>query len=313
MSSLQQGVCPLCRVSVQVKNFKRHWEAHHARYEKKKSYDEVFSSLKANILNQSKSTTTTIDTLFEAKKRRLSSGGTAQQQSMITIVQESFFTTGNVHNFDFVSPPSSTFYICPTESDNKNSRDENIHVLRQVLDDLLDQLENETNLMPSFTGSVEDDDRASCNDPITDAYDVDMIEIEDINDQESSCTLTKMKHSTIITPINRPQCTKVFLPGVEFISDFELKFVDQQRYRLQDEVWLSRGGGGDSKPSRAWFTETRSTWLRAVHSDNKYGLMCVLCAKVAKDDSRIIKNQGSFISHPFWRLLHHGLEGMIDI
>ena len=68
MSSMQQGVCPLCRVSVQVKNFKRHWEAQHERYEKTKSYGEVFSSLKANILNRSKSTTTTIDTLFGTKK-----------------------------------------------------------------------------------------------------------------------------------------------------------------------------------------------------------------------------------------------------
>ncbi len=300
---MQQGVCPLCRVSVQVKNFKRHWEAQHERYEKKKSYGEVFSSLKANILNQSKSTTTTIDTFFGTKKRRFSGEENVQQQSMITIVQEASFTPGNFQTFDFVSS---------TENDNNDSRDESIHVLQQILRDMLDQLENETSMMPLFTASVGNDDTASCNESITGANDVDMIEIEDINDQESSCILTNMEHPTITIPINRPQCTKVFLPGVEFISDYELKFVDQQRYRLQDKVWLPGGGGGESKPSQSWFTGARSTWLRAVYSNNKYGLICVICAKGAKDDSRIMKNQGSFISRPYWKLLHQGLEGMVD-
>ena len=35
MSSFQKGLCPICRVSIQVKNFKRHWNTQHQRQERK--------------------------------------------------------------------------------------------------------------------------------------------------------------------------------------------------------------------------------------------------------------------------------------
>jgi hypothetical protein len=49
MSSFQKGLCPVCRVCFQVKNFKRHWNTQHQRREKKRTSDEVFNTLKANI------------------------------------------------------------------------------------------------------------------------------------------------------------------------------------------------------------------------------------------------------------------------
>lgn len=86
MSSFQKGLCPVCRASVQVKNFKRHWNIQHQRLEKKRTYDEVFNILKENILCQDKCiSTSSIDTYFEPKRRRLSEY--TQSEPMTTIVQ----------------------------------------------------------------------------------------------------------------------------------------------------------------------------------------------------------------------------------
>lgn len=76
MSSFQKGLCPICRGYVQVKSFKRHWNTQHERHERKRTYDEVFNTLKVNISDQDKATTTaSIDTFFECKKPFLPSFG----------------------------------------------------------------------------------------------------------------------------------------------------------------------------------------------------------------------------------------------
>ena len=85
MSSFQKGLCPICRVSVQVKNFKRHWNIQHQRQEKKRTYDEVFNTLKVNILGLVKLITTSIDAFFEPMRRHLSED--TQLESMTTIIQ----------------------------------------------------------------------------------------------------------------------------------------------------------------------------------------------------------------------------------
>lgn len=199
-----------------------------------------------------------------------------------------------------------------TDNDRNSVRDAYFGVSQQVLDNILNELEKETPLTSLFIDSVENHHEISHKESVIDISDVEMIEVEQSGDQNSPRKLVTEKQSTITVPINRPQCTKVFLPGVIFISNYELKFVDQQRYRLNDEAWLPNGAGGECKPSPSWFLETRSKWLRAVYSEKKYGLICITCAKAAKDYSRIMKNQGSFISHPYWKLLHQGLEGKID-
>ncbi|CAF3207146.1 unnamed protein product, partial [Rotaria sp. Silwood2] len=106
----QKGLCPVCPVSVEVKNFKRHLCTHHERNERKRTSDEVFNALKANISNQHKITTTTaIDKLFDNKKCRLSED--VQQECITTIIQQSF---------DTVSSPliSSNVYLNESNSDD---------------------------------------------------------------------------------------------------------------------------------------------------------------------------------------------------
>ncbi|CAF2071901.1 unnamed protein product [Rotaria magnacalcarata] len=74
---------------------------------------------------------------------------------------------------------------------------------------------------------------------------------QNIYDNEVSCSFA-------YPPINRPTCIKISLPGVRFITDQELKFVDEQRLLLNDNTWFLKGVIDKSKSSRSWFTEARS-------------------------------------------------------
>jgi hypothetical protein len=104
MSSFQKGLCLIYRVSVQVKNFKRHWNTQHQRYEKKRTYDEVFNTLKVNIADQNITTTTaSIDTFFESKNGGISEDVQLELESMTTIIQQNLVSDDNVQSFDALS------------------------------------------------------------------------------------------------------------------------------------------------------------------------------------------------------------------
>jgi hypothetical protein len=356
MSSSLKGICPVCRANVQVKNFKRHWNTQHQRHEKKRTYDETFNTLKANILDQDKATTTSsIDTFFENKKRQKSDD--TQSVSITTIIQQSFvpMSDDNIESSDPLSPSLSSSDIQLGKINNNTYKDDML-ILLQIFEDIFVQLENEKRVIHTSSLANENDGTTSTDNLVVDLVSPDMIENENPNDNDVLMSLNDLithiaSHNTnqgecfsendnatpfissIInisdsdtsedekignnetccsstdSPINRPPCIKVSLPGVQFITDWELKFVDEQRLLLKDNAWLPNGFTGKSKPSRTWFTEIRSTWLRAVYSEKKYGLLCIVCAKEAKCESRLIRNQGSFISHPYWKLLHKGLDG----
>ncbi|CAF1265584.1 unnamed protein product [Rotaria sordida] len=105
----------------------------------------------------------------------------------------------------------------------------------------------------------DNDTLMSFNDLITDAISPDT-SYKNIIDNEACCLSTYI-------PINRPACIKISLPGVQFITDRELEFVDQQRSLLNDNVWLPDGAAGKLKLSSTWFTAAIATWLRAVYSE----------------------------------------------
>ncbi|CAF2744562.1 unnamed protein product [Rotaria sp. Silwood2] len=51
-----------------------------------------------------------------------------------------------------------------------------------------------------------------------------VVQNDNINDSGKQCSSTQRKFSSTCTQINRPSCTKVFLPGINFITDSELPF-----------------------------------------------------------------------------------------
>ncbi|CAF0809407.1 unnamed protein product [Rotaria sp. Silwood1] len=216
--------------------------------------------LKTNISNQHKITTTpSIDKFFNHKKRRLSED--VQQECITTIIQQ---------NFDILSSPLLSSNIHLNES-NSDDYDDMI-VLRQILENIFVQLENEQHIF--YTSSIIDKNNHLIS---TDNSSIDMIETENINDNDVSMSLNDLLHDIIspntsyknlidnemccsltYIPINRPPCVKISIPGVQFITDQELKFVDQQRSLLNDDIWLPDGAGGESKPSSTWFTAARA-------------------------------------------------------
>jgi hypothetical protein len=232
------------------------------------------------------------------------------------------------------SSPSRINSNIPVKNNNNDNLDDDdqMLILLQIFEDIFIRLENEKSIVCTNFVMNGNDNVLLVNDTITDIANLHPVEDENVNENDnrrlsidsivnifnhdaSPNEITsdgEMRCSSSILPINRPPCVKKSLPGVQFITDRELKYVDQQRLLRKDDVWLPSNAVGKTKPSHTWFTDKRSFWLRAVCSENKYGLLCLICAQEAKCESRLKKNKGTFISHPYWKLQHKGLDGITN-
>ena len=307
---------------MQVKNFKRHWHTQHERHERKRTFDEVFNILKSNISDQDKGATTpSIDIFFAAKKRRLNED--VQTGSTETITHECF---------DGLSPADISSNIPFTNSSANLADDDQMLILLQIFGDIFLRLENEKSIICTNFDTVGNDTIVQVDDTITDIAHFHPVDGENANKNASrtlsiDCIVNISNNdasqneiisdgeticSSSILPINRPPCVKKPLLGVQFITDRELQYVDQQRFLRKDDIWLPPDAVGKTNPSHTWFTDKRSIWLRAVCSENKYGLLCLICAQKAKCESRMKKSKGTFVSHSHWKLQHKGLDGMTN-
>ncbi|CAF2246315.1 unnamed protein product, partial [Rotaria magnacalcarata] len=195
MSSFQKGLCPVCHVSVQVKNFRRQWNTSYERHERTRTYNEVFNTLKANILDQDKTVRTTpIETLFESKRRRVRDATTSTENSIVHNINRDLTVNDNI----IVNDVLISLYDLISDIDNNRIENENYDT---------------TLCMNSISTIVVQDTH------------------QNIYDNEVSCSFA-------YPPINRPTCIKISLPGVRFITDQELKFVDEQRLLLNDNTWF---------------------------------------------------------------------------
>jgi hypothetical protein len=109
---------------------------------------------------------------------------------------------------------------------------------------------------------------------------------------------------------NRPPVTTKHIEGVKFITTSELQFIDPQRKKCPSAHWFTEDKQKQSKPSRHWFSKEQK-WLRAICTENRYGLLCVVCAEYATNTTLIGRNNGAFILRPYWKLKHKGLEGIV--
>jgi hypothetical protein len=114
--------------------------------------------------------------------------------------------------------------------------------------------------------------------------------------------------------INRPRITAKSVAGIRFINHQELSFVDKQRTQYPNIEWYPEQRSEEQqhktihKPSKQWFTDHRA-WLRAICTDDKYGLLCTDCSEFASDQWKIERSGGAFIVRPYWKLKHKGIEG----
>jgi hypothetical protein len=108
----------------------------------------------------------------------------------------------------------------------------------------------------------------------------------------------------------RPPAMSKNIEGVKFITNHELKFIDAQREKYPAIEWFTDDKQKQVKPSRHWFSKDHQ-WLRAICTENRYGLLCIDCAKFATDKTLIERNHGAFILRPYWKLKHKGFYGLI--
>ena len=92
----------------------------------------------------------------------------------------------------------------------------------------------------------------------------------------------------------RPPVMSRFIDSVRFISTSEMKFVDKQREKYPLMKWFAEDKQKQAKPSRHWFSKNHQ-WLRAVCTENRYGLLCIDCAEFATNKSLIERNDGAFV------------------
>ena len=78
---------------------------------KKRTYDEVFNTLKVNVLGLVKPITTSIDALFEPKRRHLSED--TQLESMTTIIQRNVLSDDDSQTSDEFSSSSTNHDTYP--------------------------------------------------------------------------------------------------------------------------------------------------------------------------------------------------------
>ena len=155
----------------------------------------------------------------------------------------------------------------------------------------------------------------NCSDTTSDSE----IESNDNLIECSSTTGNRLELSTTENQnLNRPIITSKSIPGVIFINSEEMSFVDKQRSAHPHIKWYPDCADRHQKhkschkPSAQWFTRERS-WLRAICSDGKYGLICTDCSEFGSNSMKIgRKNGGVFIVRPFWKLKHKGIGGMLE-
>lgn len=140
------------------------------------------------------------------------------------------------------------------------------------------------------------------------------------NEKSHSETTTDDETDVILMPLSTQNTGNIpptlslimfkHIEGVKFITDHELNFIDAQREKHPSIQWFTEDKQKRAKPSSQWFSKDY-VWLRAVCSNNRYGLLCIDCAEFATDKTLIERNNGAFIVRPYWKLKHKGLCGII--
>ncbi|CAF1103282.1 unnamed protein product [Rotaria sordida] len=116
-------------------------------------------------------------------------------------------------------------------------------------------------------------------------------------DQSSSSILIQTPVKTMLDVSNNIVTS---IKGVRFINSHEMTIIQKQRSNHPDIPWNSNKNLPSAKPSPAWFS-TDHPWLRAIRTDNQYGLLCIDCGEFASNEAAIKKSQGAFIVRPYWK------------
>ncbi|CAF5019738.1 unnamed protein product [Rotaria sp. Silwood1] len=282
--------CPVCAKTMLLKNWKDHCRAKHSMLMSDEKINNQYEKLKSNISSTS------------SKATPATSPG---------VVTKNIFSMKNFVVTKQTSPQTSnTSYIQSSgdtqsvDSDQSSFANTSLNIEASLLtidaekmetggEHMSDQSHDDTS---SDTTSSESDDTqdSDCN----------------INNADGNITA---QHKYIDN--NHPPIIAKSIVGVRFINSQELSFVDKQRAQYPNIKWYPEQHSKEQqhksihKPSQQWFSDHRP-WLRAVCTDNKYGLLCTDCSEFASDQAKIGRSGGAFIARPYWKLKHKGIEGI---
>ncbi len=131
------------------------------------------------------------------------------------------------------------------------------------------------------------------------------------NERDNDIILSPMPTQSIEKSSSvHPIIMSKHIEGVKFITTEEMKLIDAQRDKYPLISWFTQDKQKQVNPIRHWFTKEHQ-WLRAVCTENRYGVVCVDCAEYATGKALIERNNGAFILRPYWKLKHKGLDGVI--
>ncbi|CAF4803610.1 unnamed protein product [Rotaria sp. Silwood2] len=173
------------------------------------------------------------------------------------------------------------------EGDNRNKLDEN------------NTFNNGSRFSQDHQEIIIEDNESSLT---SDSNTTDNYEAESNYDQPSVSL-----QSTASTISNLSDNVIISIKGVRFINAPEMTFVQAHRANYPHIVSSTNNKLPSVKPIPTWFSN-EYPWLRAIHTDNQYGFLCVDCAEFASSEMVIKRNNDAFVVRPYWKLKHKGLE-----
>ncbi|CAF1166258.1 unnamed protein product [Didymodactylos carnosus] len=282
----QTGNCPVCQEVLMVRNFERYCNNKHTLL----SSDERRNALK---------------TLKEECSRKR----TAKQAN-----------SSNIRDFYFAKKPRIS------QTDPKVLNDNNSEVVNPVTDNTL---ANTNEISASKDGSITITTYFNINN-----YDASLdksINSNNFNDD------TIIKNTSISSPFdvltntpdksdeddNTTESMDAFNNNTTFdnVSDSCNNNDDnsedyKQRSRFPNVNWKPDTQKTNSKthgkPSSTWWSGSRQQWLRAICTNNIYGLLCSVCAQYATDDVRIQRNTISRASAKLTKNDNNTIVGKIN-
>ncbi|CAF5014118.1 unnamed protein product [Rotaria sp. Silwood1] len=282
--------CPVCAKTMLLKNWKDHCRAKHSMLMSDEKINNQYEKLKSNI--SSTSSKATPATSPGAVTKNIFS-----MKNFVVTKQ----TSPQTSNTSYIQSSGDTQSV---DSDQSSFANTSLNIEASLLtidaekmetggEHMSDQSHDDTS---SDTTSSESDDTqdSDCN----------------INNADGNITA---QHKYIDN--NHPPIIAKSIVGVRFINSQELSFVDKQRAQYPNIKWYPEQHSKEQqhksihKPSQQWFSDHRP-WLRAVCTDNKYGLLCTDCSEFASDQAKIGRSGGAFIARPYWKLKHKGIEGI---
>ncbi|CAF1244464.1 unnamed protein product [Rotaria sp. Silwood1] len=110
------------------------------------------------------------------------------------------------------------------------------------------------------------------------------------NNNETQCDNNQSTVSSQTSTKILNQSNKIFVPikGVRFINSHGIIFLEAHRAKYPHIQWSPPANLPQVKPSPSWFSSDYP-WLRAIYSEDHYGLLCIDCVEFASNEMAVKK------------------------